>query len=175
MELSSSDNGDREAAKRDPSQRPHDHPRNPIPLPVLAKRLGVDHDGWLITYPNEAAYYFTGSAVRRSLICGADLPVKEIQPDAVYVRTLKGNVLRIKYRILKNLVRQLDGQFFQLHQSYVINLHAAREITTRSKRAEVGAKILGRDTADYLVVARRRLPELRRRLGFGRIPPDSSR
>ena len=89
-------------------------------------------------------------------------PRPAFSADRLYIRTTKGEVYQAIHRSLTAVIRQFGEPLFPIHQSLLINLNALHNAYLRPLDPQVGMRVAL--NIEYLTVARRRVPALKRRL-----------
>ena len=116
----------------------------------------------LFLKPEQVAYFFRGNAMEQKLIQPLWSPRQAFSPDSIYIRTTKGEVYQAIHRSLTAVIRQFGEPLFPIHQSLLINLNALHNAYLRPLDPQVGMRVAL--NIEYLTVARRRVPALKRRL-----------
>ena len=116
----------------------------------------------LFLKPEQVAYFFRGNAVEQRLIQPLWSPRPAFSTDRLYIRTTKGEVYQAVHRSLTAVFRQFGEPLFPIHQSLLINLNALHNAYLRPLVPQVGMRVAL--NIEYLTVARRRVPALKRRL-----------
>ena len=147
---------------------PRDAPRyGPAVIAIVripARPLDDEASGQILFLrPDQVAYFFRGSAVEQRLIQTVWSPRQPaVSLDRIYIRTTKGEVYQAVHRSLAEIERQFGEPLFSIHQSLLINLNALHNAYLRPLDPQVGMRVALK--IDYLTVARRRVPSLKRRL-----------
>ena len=131
---------------------------------IPARPLDDEASGQILFLkPDQVAYFFRGNAVEQRLIQPIWSPrPSAFFPDRIYIRTTKGEVYQAVHRSLTAVFRQFGEPLFPIHQSLLVNLNALHNAYLRPLDPQVGMRVALK--IEYLNVARRRVPALKRRL-----------
>jgi hypothetical protein len=110
------------------------------------------------------AYVFLGSALSESLIDAPWARDRFLVPDAVYVRTVKGELFRTGFSTLDEARQSLDpSRFVSIHRLAMVNLDWLVEVDPETRVTRVGITV-GAEI-EFLRVSRRLLRTLRAFIG----------